>query len=140
MGLELDDTAGYLEQRIPGICSHVVRADSARPESISYLKRPDPNKQRPHMPRIEPVKKWAGSVEDGISFIQSFREVVIHTRCAEMQKEARLYSFKTDKRTGDILPDIEDANNHYWDAVRYALGGMIKSGDTPGMPKMRMNF
>mgnify|MGYP002345331392 FL=1 len=140
VGLELDDTAAYLEQRIPGICSHVVRADSARPESISYLKRPDPNKQRPHMPRIEPVKKWAGSVEDGISFIKSFREVVIHTRCAEMQKEARLYSFKTDKRTGDILPDIEDANNHYWDAVRYALGGMIKSGDTPGMPKMRMNF
>lgn len=140
VGLELDDTAGYLEQRIPGICSHVVRADSARPESISYLKRPDPNKQRPHMPRIEPVKKWSGSVEDGISFIQSFREIVIHTRCTEMQKEARLYSFKTDKRTGDILPDIEDANNHYWDAVRYALGGMIKSGDTPGMPKMRMNF
>jgi phage terminase large subunit len=83
------------------------------------------------MPRIEPVKKWAGSVEDGISFIQSFREIVIHTRCTEMQKEARLYSFKTDKRTGDILPMIEDANNHYWDAVRYALGGLIKGKQAP---------
>lgn len=130
-GLELDDTADYLENRIPGICAHVVRADSARPESISYLKRADSNKQRKHMPRIEPVKKWSGSVEDGISFIKSFREIVIHVRCTETQKEARLYSFKTDKRTGDILPEIEDANNHYWDAVRYALGGLIKGKQSP---------
>lgn len=131
IGLELDDTAAYVNERVPGFAEHAVRADCARPESISYLKRPDPNKQRPHMPRIEPVKKWAGSVEDGISFIKSFREVVIHTRCTEMQKEARLYSFKTDKRTGDILPLIEDANNHYWDAVRYALGGLIKGKQAP---------
>lgn len=131
VGLELDDTANYLDARLPGICAHVVRADSARPESISYLKRPDASKQRKHIPRIEPVKKWAGSVEDGIEFIKSFKEIVIHVRCQEMQKEARLYSYKTDKRTGDILPEIEDAHNHYWDAVRYALGGMIKGRAAP---------
>ena len=131
VGLELDDTADYLERNIPDICSHVIRADCARPESISYLKRPDPEKKRKHLPKIEGVKKWAGSVEDGIAFIKSFKKIIIHVRCAEMQKEARLYSFKTDKRTGDILPDIEDSNNHYWDAVRYALGGLIK-GKTKG--------
>ena len=109
----------------------MVRADSARPESISYLKRQDPRKERPYIPLIESVKKWPGSVEDGIEFIKSHKEVVIHTRCREMQKEARLYSFKTDKRTGDILPQIEDANNHYWDAVRYALGGLIKGKQSP---------
>jgi len=131
IGLELDDTAKFMDDRIPGFCRHVVRADSARPESISYLKRPDPRKERPHIPLIEPVKKWPGSVEDGIEFIKSHKEVVIHTRCREMQKEARLYSFKTDKRTGDILPVIDDANNHYWDAVRYALGGLIKGKQSP---------
>lgn len=131
VGLELDDTAKFMDDRIPGFCKHVVRADSARPESISYLKRADPRKERPHIPAIEPVKKWAGSVEDGIEFIKSHTEIIIHTRCREMQKEARLYSFKTDKRTGDILPLIEDANNHYWDAVRYALGGLIKGKQAP---------
>ena len=131
IGLELDDTAKFMDERIPGFCRHVVRADSARPESISYLKRQDPRKERPYIPLIESVKKWPGSVEDGIEFIKSHKEVVIHTRCREMQKEARLYSFKTDKRTGDILPQIEDANNHYWDAVRYALGGLIKGKQSP---------
>ena len=131
IGLELDDTAKFMDERIPGFCRHVVRADSARPESISYLKRQDPRKERPYIPLIEPVKKWPGSVEDGIEFIKSHKEVIIHTRCREMQKEARLYSFKTDKRTGDILPQIDDANNHYWDAVRYALGGLIKGKQSP---------
>ena len=131
IGLELDDTAKFMDDRIPGFCRHVVRADSARPESISYLKRPDPRKERPYIPLIEPVKKWPGSVEDGIEFIKAHKEVIIHARCREMQKEARLYSFKTDKRTGDILPMIDDANNHYWDAVRYALGGLIKGKQSP---------
>ena len=56
-GLELDDTASYLESHIPGIAKYVVRADSARPESISYLRRPDPDGKRKHMPLIESVKK-----------------------------------------------------------------------------------
>ena len=124
--LELSDTAAYIEQRIPGFCRHQVRADCARPESISYLKRVDTEGKRPHIPRIVPVKKWAGSVEDGIEFIRSFKKVVIHVRCREMQKEARLYQYKIDKRTGDVLTDIIDKHNHYWDAVRYALDGMIK--------------
>lgn len=133
IGLELDDTSDYMRSRIPAIEKHTVRADSARPESISYL-------QRHGIPRIQAVEKWHGSVEDGVEFIRSFREIVIHPRCRETQKEFRLYSYKTDRKSGDILPIIEDANNHYIDAIRYALGGMIKSGDTPGMPKMRMNF
>ncbi|MFO7885766.1 MAG: phage terminase large subunit, partial [Desulfobacteraceae bacterium] len=37
--LELDDTAAYLTEAIPDIASHAIRADNARPEAISYLKR-----------------------------------------------------------------------------------------------------
>ncbi len=120
VGLDLDDTAQYFRQRIPGIERHAMRADSARPESISYL-------QRHGLPRIEGVKKWPGSVEDGIEHLKTYDEIVIHSRCKDMQEEARLYSYKIDRRTGDITDKIEDENNHRWDAVRYALGPLIKS-------------
>jgi phage terminase large subunit len=120
VGLDLDDTAAYFRQRIPGIERHAMRADSARPESISYL-------QRHGLPRIEAVKKWPGSVEDGIEHLKTYDEIVIHSRCKDMQEEARLYSYKIDKRTGDITDKIEDDHNHRWDAVRYALGPLIKS-------------
>jgi len=120
IGLELDHTAKFLKDKIPGFERHVTRADNARPESISYLNRHG-------LPRAESVDKWPGSVEDGIEFLKTFDEIVIHTRCKSMQDEARLYSYKIDKRTGDITDKVEDANNHRWDAVRYALGPMIKS-------------
>jgi len=77
------------------------------------------------------VDKWKGSVEDGIAFLRSFRRVVIHPECENMQREARLYSYKTDRLTGDITTDIVDAHNHGWDAVRYAIGPMIKRRAAP---------
>jgi phage terminase large subunit len=120
VGLELDDTASYLIDKLPDIERHKSRGDSARPETISYLLRQG-------LPRLAAVKKWAGSVEDGIQFLRSFREIIIHPRCTETIKESRLYSFKVDKMTGDVLPDIVDANNHCMDAIRYALGPMIQN-------------
>jgi phage terminase large subunit len=43
-----------------------------------------------------------------------------------MIQEARLYSYKTDSLTGDVLPDIIDRHNHGWDAARYGLNPMIQ--------------
>jgi hypothetical protein len=43
-----------------------------------------------------------------------------------MIQEARLYSYKTDKLTGDVLPDIIDRHNHGWDAARYGLLPLIR--------------
>jgi phage terminase large subunit len=80
------------------------------------------------VPKIEDVKKWAGSVEDGIAFLRAFDKIVIHEDCPHAAEEARLYSYKVDKHTGEIKPDIEDKHNHIWDAVRYALAPMIKPG------------
>lgn len=122
VGLELDDTAPFLIKSIPGIERHVVRADNARPESISYLKRHG-------MRRIAACVKGKGSVEDGIEFIRSFQEIVIHTRCEHMAQEARLYSYKVDARSGDILPVVVDQFNHGWDGVRYALEPLMKDND-----------
>ncbi|HII3693481.1 TPA: PBSX family phage terminase large subunit [Pasteurella multocida] len=125
-GLELDHTAGFMKERVPDIEKYILRADSARPESISYLKRNG-------VPRIEGVKKWSGSVEDGIEHIKSYRKVYIHPRCKETLREFRLYSYKTDRLTGDVLPIVLDENNHYIDAIRYALNPLIQSKNAAGI-------
>lgn len=117
--LELDGTSVYFLERIPDFDRYVTRADNARPESISLLRRLG-------LPKMEAVKKWPGSIEDGVSFIKSFSKVVIHPRCEKTAKEFRLYSYKVERLSGDILPKIVDANNHYIDAIRYALQPLIK--------------
>jgi phage terminase large subunit len=125
-GLELDDTPDFLNARIPGFAEFATRWDNARPESISHLKRHG-------LPRSEAVDKWQGSVEDGVAFLRSFRSIVVHPRCAETIRELRLYSYKVDRLTGDILPVIVDAWNHYLDALRYAVTPMIKRGGEVAM-------
>lgn len=122
VGLELDDTAETWQEDVPGCERYVVRADSAEPKSISYLRRHG-------IPKIEGVTKWAGSVEEGIRFLRQFEEIVIHPRCRHTIDEARHYSYKVDKRTGDVLPIVVDANNHIWDAVRYAIAPLISQQD-----------
>lgn len=125
VGLENDDIAKFMIQRLPAIERHTVRADSARPETISHVKSTGQGK-REAIPGVVGVEKWKGSVEDGIAHMRSYREIVIHPRCTSFLREARLYSYKVDRLTGDVLTDIVDANNHYMDATRYALGPLIK--------------
>jgi len=119
IGLELDDTVEFLENKIPGISKYVIRADCARPESISHVKRKGFSK-------IIACKKWPGSVEDGIEFMRNFKMIYIHPNCPKTFEEFRKYSYKVHKQTDDILPDIVDKHNHYIDACRYALGPLIK--------------
>ncbi|MEJ2800622.1 phage terminase large subunit [Comamonadaceae bacterium PP-2] len=125
VGLENDDIAKFMIARLPGIEKHAVRADSARPETISHVKS-NGTGGRANLPNIVGVEKWKGSVEDGIAHLRSYVEIVIHPRCTGFLREARLYSYKVDRMTGDVLTDIVDANNHYIDATRYALGPLIK--------------
>jgi phage terminase large subunit len=119
VGLELDHTADRWKADVPGCEQHVVRADSARPESISYLRRHG-------IPKIEGVKKWAGSVEDGVAHLRSYTQIAIHPRCSHLIEEARLWSYKVDRLTGDVLPTLVDAYNHGWDDCRYALSPLIR--------------
>lgn len=118
--LELDDTADLMVKELPGVEAHAVRADNARPESISFLKRTG-------IPRIVACIKGKGSVEDGVEFIKSFKEVVIHTRCRNAASEFDLYSYKIDRLSGDVLPVIVDAYNHLIDALRYALEPIMRA-------------
>lgn len=118
VGLELDDTADYIKSFMPEIASDTVRADSARPESISYLSR--------HGLNTKAVKKWKGSVEDGVTHMRSYKSIVIHPQCTTAINEFMLYSYKVDARTGDIKTDIVDKHNHVIDAIRYAVEPLIK--------------
>jgi phage terminase large subunit len=119
IGLELDHTVEFWKRNVPGSDDYVVRADSARPESISYLKRHGYR-------RIQGVEKWKGSVEDGIAHLRSYEQIVIHPSCRHAVDEARHWSYKVDARTGDILPKVQDGSEHIWDAVRYAVSPLIR--------------
>jgi len=111
-----EDTLKY--PGIPGARKWKIKADSARPETISQVAKQGFN--------IDAAKKWGGSVEDGIEVMRGFDEIVIHPRCVHTIAEFGLYSYKVDKQTGDILPIIVDKHNHHIDGIRYSLDGYIR--------------
>lgn len=92
-----------------------ITADSARPETISHM-------QRNGFPKMRAAIKGKKSIEEGINFLQSF-DIVIHPRCKHTIDEFKLYSYKVDLLTGDVLPILNDKDNHVIDSVRYALEG-----------------
>jgi phage terminase large subunit len=117
VGLELDDTGPAL-RRLPGVEGCVIRADCSRPESISHI--------RNHSGlMVEPCEKWGGSVLDGIAWLRSRERIVVHPRCEHAAEEMRMYSYKTDRLTGDVRPEPSDKFNHIADSLRYALQPMI---------------
>lgn len=118
VGVEITELP-QLYDAVPGARKWPIKADSARPETISYL-------HKEHGFNISAADKWQGSIEDGIAHLKGFRQIIIHDRCKHMAEEARLYRYKIDKRTNEILPVIEDKSNHLWDALRYSLDGYIK--------------
>ncbi|MBI6520573.1 PBSX family phage terminase large subunit [Proteus mirabilis] len=120
---EVTDDAKF--SGIPEARKWPIKADNSRPETISHIKKQGFN--------ISAAKKWQGSVEDGITHLRGFKQIIIHPRCKETAKEARLYSYKTDRITGEVLPIIEDKNNHCWDAVRYGLDGYITQKSNAGL-------
>lgn len=117
IGVELDEIP-ELFNSIPLAKDWPIKADNSRPETISYVRKK-------HNYNITAAKKWAGSVEDGIAYLKKFEEIVIHPRCKHTIEEAKLYSYKLDSKTGEVLPIIVDKHNHCWDAVRYSLDGYI---------------
>lgn len=127
VGVELDDTPALFD-KIKTARRWPIKADCARPETISYIRRRGFS--------ISAAKKWGGSVEDGIEFLRSFDKIIIHPRCVHTIEEFNRYSYKVDKKTNDILPEVEDAWNHCIDALRYSLDGLIKGH---GMMKIDPN-
>lgn len=124
VGVEIDNTPALFDT-IETARRWPIKADCARPETISYMRR--------HGFNITAAKKWQGSIEDGIEFLKTY-DIIIHPRCVHTIDEFNHYSYKIDKQTGDVLPVVLDAWNHCIDALRYALDGLIK-----GRGQMKIN-
>lgn len=103
---------------VPDARKWEIRADCARPETISYVKRQGF--------RISACPKWKGSVEDGIAYIRGFEKIYVHPRCPKTYNEFKFYSYKQDRVSGDVLPIVLDKDNHFLDALRYALNPYIQ--------------
>lgn len=126
VGCEIDETPalfagsdpqGRWENRwghpgIPGATKWPIRADSARPETISYLNQ--------RGLKVVSALKGKGSVAEGIEFMKSY-DIVVHPRCKHTQAEFTFYSYKTDKLTGKVIPVLEEGNEHCLDSCRYGL-------------------
>lgn len=98
---------------IPSARKWSIRADSARPETISYM-------QSHGFPMMVGARKGAGSVEEGVEFLKSY-DIVVHPRCVHTISELTHYSYMTDKLTGKVIPKLKDAKNHVIDAIRYSM-------------------
>lgn len=119
VGCEIDKTPALFD-RVPRSRDFRITADSARPEVVSYMRRNG-------FPKIQPAIKGKGSIEDGISFLQSF-DIVVHPRCENVARELASFSYKIDRMTEEVLPMLEDKDNHTIDALRYALEGLRRAG------------
>jgi len=100
----------------------IITADSARPETISYM-------QRNGYPRVQPAIKGAGSVEEGVTFLQNY-DIHVHSRCVHAIDELTMYSYKTHPQTEEIMPVLDDRKNHVIDSLRYAVETL--RGEQPG--------
>ena len=111
VGCEIVDTPD-LFMSVPDAEKWPITADSARPETISHL-------QKNGFPKIRPAIKGARSLEEGVEFLKSF-DIIVHPRCKHLIDELTLYQYKQDPLTNEVLPVLEDKNNHVIDALRYA--------------------
>ena len=118
-GVEMERLPTLL-RRLPDIDKWPAVADSARPETIDYVRRNG-------LPRLRGAMKGKGSVEHGIDFLRGL-DIVISPRCPNMAEEARRYAYKTDRQTGEILPVVDDGHDHLWDSVRYATERLHRRG------------
>ena len=114
VGCEIIDTP-ELFLTIPESEKWPIVADSARPETVSHLRKHG-------FPKIQPAIKGKGSLEDGVEFLKSF-DIVVHPRCQHTIDELTNYSYKVDPDTEQVTSVLEDKHNHVIDALRYACEG-----------------
>ena len=92
----------------------LIVADSARPEIIAEIKQAGY--------RIVGADKNAGSVKRGIDRV-SQKQIAY---CGKNLKQEYLSYAWRKRRTGQILDEPEDGNDHALDAVRYAIDDLSK--------------
>ena len=100
-----------IAESIKNMTQTMVIADSAEPKSIDEIRLYGIN--------MMPAVKGAGSINQGIQFVQQQR-ISVTKRSGNLIKEYRNYLWATDKQ-GKILNEPEGGLDHALDAVRYAF-------------------
>ncbi len=122
IGVEIDHL-GELFDRVPGARDWPIRADSARPETISYL-------QRNGFPKMVAATKGPNSVKEGVIFLQNY-DIVVHPRCVHTIEELTDYSYVVDPKTEQVTPLLADKKNHIIDPLRYATEELRRPNMSP---------
>lgn len=128
IGCEIDQLPDLFD-RVPDSRKWFITADSARPETINYMRKHG-------YPKINAAIKGAKSLEEGVEWLKSY-DIVVHPRCQHTIDELTLYSYKTDPLTGIVLPILQDKDNHVIDALRYACEGARRAKAEKPMEETR---
>jgi phage terminase large subunit len=106
----------------PIIGNMLIVADSSEPKSIQELNN--------HGIRAIGAKKGKDSVNFGIQWLQQ-QTIVVDIHCQNAKNELQQYKWKEDK-SGNVLPEPVDKNNHFIDALRYAYEDEMGIGQRAG--------
>lgn len=109
-GMSNEDISSKVSEM--GYSKERIKADSAEPKSIAYLRKAG-------LTRIRAAKKGPDSIRAGISIIQDYK-IIIHPRCVNFITEISNYTWDKDKFDNAINKPIDDFN-HLMDAMRYAM-------------------
>ena len=126
VGCEIDQLPDLFD-RVPESRKWFITADSARPETISYMRKHG-------YPKINAAIKGARSLEEGVEFLKSF-DIIVHPRCERVIAELSMYCYEVDELTGQVLPKLKDKDNHTIDALRYACEGVRKARAPVNRPR-----
>ena len=129
IGCEIDRLPDLFMQ-VPQAEKWPITADSARPETIAYMRRHG-------FPRMASAVKGPGSLDDGVQWLQSL-EIIVHPRCQHLIDELSTYAYERDKLTDKPIPKLEDRNNHVIDALRYACEGARRAATAVRMPEVEV--
>lgn len=111
----VDRLAEEVQRRAAG---ESVHCDSADPRMIQEL--------RNRGIAALAAKKGAGSVREGIRWMQELGEIIIDpARCPNAAREFSAYEYEADG-CGGFRADCPDRNNHLIDALRYAMEDAIR--------------
>ena len=134
VGCEIDRTPALFDALVPedpgSARKWPIVADSSDPQNISYMRRHGYDKMRPSV-------KGPNSIEQGVEFLKGY-DIIVHPRCKHVIDELTLYSYETDKLTGEVLPKLADKKNHTIDALRYSIEGVRRAA--PVATSIPMNW
>lgn len=111
-----DGSAGMNDAQLADMCKRncgkeYIACDCAEPKTINYLNEEGVNAYA--------VQKGADSINRGIRWLQGY-EIIVDVHCQNFKNEIEQYHWKEDKN-GNAMAQAVDVNNHWLDALRYAL-------------------